>query len=32
MARKRDLTLRQAALATAILEVAGALDARGLFP
>jgi len=32
MARKRDLTLRQAALATAIHEVAGALDARGLFP
>jgi glutamate dehydrogenase/leucine dehydrogenase len=28
----RQLTLRQAALATAIHEVADALDARGLFP
>jgi glutamate dehydrogenase (NAD(P)+) len=32
MAQKRDLTLRQAALATAIHEVADALNARGLFP
>ena len=32
MAQGRDLTLRQAALATAIHEVADALNARGLFP
>jgi glutamate dehydrogenase (NAD(P)+) len=31
-AQGRDLTLRQAALATAIHEVADALNARGLFP
>jgi glutamate dehydrogenase (NAD(P)+) len=32
MAQQRSLTLRQAALVTGIHEVAGALNARGLFP
>jgi glutamate dehydrogenase (NAD(P)+) len=32
LAQRRSLTLRQAALVTGIHEVAGALDARGLYP
>jgi glutamate dehydrogenase (NAD(P)+) len=32
LSRDRELTLRQAALATGIREVAAALDARGLYP
>jgi glutamate dehydrogenase (NAD(P)+) len=32
LARRRGLTLRQAALVTGIHEVADALNARGLFP
>jgi glutamate dehydrogenase (NAD(P)+) len=32
LARERDLTLRDAALVVAIREVAGALEARGIYP
>jgi glutamate dehydrogenase (NAD(P)+) len=32
LADERSLTLRQAALVAGILEVAGALEARGIYP